>query len=464
MTDTLNILVLDDEKGYRDEVGEYLATAGYGVFTAELPSQFFDIIGKNRIDLAILDIRLPEMDGLEVLRRVKALKPDIEVIMITGHGDMPSVIDAIRHGAVDFFNKPFLLSDVQKAIERTKKYLSFSSALKSPGQDGDFLDIEMDANRVLQIIGKSEAMKGVLGLIRKVSQSDQTTVLVTGETGSGKEVIAMAIHHLSQRSGRAFYPVNCSAIPEELFESAFFGHKKGSFTGAVNDHLGWFEVADGGTLFLDEIGDLKWSLQSKLLRVIEEKKIARIGSKEFRDVDVRVIAATNQDLQALVNEKKFRADLFHRLGSFVIGIPPLRDRKEDIPSLFELFLKEYAARLNRPVSKIDRRIVEEMLHYHFPGNVRELRNMIERAVICSDGEKLMLDDFQYLKFIHNSLRPATPDVSPEVFDLDQVEKTHILLALKKVMFNKTKAAKLLNISRQALDRKMQKYGIGQGTE
>jgi DNA-binding NtrC family response regulator len=464
MTDTLNILILDDEKGYREEVGEYLTTAGYGVYTAELPTQFFDIIGKNRIDLAILDIRLPEMDGLEVLRRVKSLKPDIEVIMITGHGDMQSVIDAIRHGAVDFFNKPFLMSDVQKAIERTKKYLSFSSSRKSPGRTRDSLDVEMPANRVLQIIGKSDAMKDVLHLIRKVSQSDHTTVLVTGETGTGKEVIAMAIHQLSQRKDRPFYPVNCSAIPEELFESAFFGHKKGSFTGAVNDHLGWFEVADKGTLFLDEIGDLKPSLQSKLLRVIEEKKIARIGSKEFKDVDVRVIAATNQDLRALVDEKKFRADLFHRLTSFVIAVPPLRERKADIPLLFKLFLEEYTSRLNRPVSKIDKRIPEEMLRYDFPGNVRELRNMIERAVICSDGEKLMLDDFQYLKFIHKSLRLATPEKTPEIFDLDQVEKTHILLALKKVMYNKSKAARLLNISRQALDRKIQKYGIGPETE
>ena len=444
-----NILILDDEVGFRNELKEYLEENA-NIFTAGLPSEAFQILEKNHIDIAILDIRLPEMDGLSVLQKIKQKFPDTETIMMTGFGEMDDAVKALRLGASDFFNKPFKLSEIEKAVNRVSRYLKVSKEIKkSNGLNGT--DI--------QIIGKSRAMQDVVELISKVAKSDDATVLITGESGTGKELVAKAIHNLSKRKNYRFIAVNCSSIPTELFENEFFGHKKGSFTDAKEDHTGLFQAAHKGTLFLDEIGDLKYELQTKFLRVIEDKKITEIGTNKEHPVDVRIIAATNQDLQQMVNEKRFRVDLYHRLNIFIINIPPLRERMEDVPLLIDHFIRQISKKSGKNINKIDSKVFEKLLAYDFPGNVRELKNMIERAVILSENDVLGEDCFVSFSLLMKNRQPELEQDTDEVYDLSTIEKNHIMKVLKITDYNKAKTARLLNISRQALDRKIKKYSI-----
>jgi DNA-binding NtrC family response regulator len=454
----MNILVLDDEKGFRDELQEFLNDNEHHTFPAALPSEAFQILKKHPIDLAILDIRLPEMDGLDVLREVKSSFPDIEVIMITGHGDMDSVIKAMKEGAVDFFNKPFKLKDIQRTIEKSRNYINLNKSLKISNSGYSLISKELEDKIGFSFISENPLMKTVVKLMYSVAKSSQTTVLITGESGTGKEVIARGIHYLSNRAAHPLHSVNCSTIPEELFESEFFGHKKGAFTSAINHKKGWFEVANRGTLFLDEIADLKTSLQPKFLRVLDNKRISRLGETVENAVDVRIIAATNYDLGQLVEEKKFRPDLFYRLNSFVIHIPPLRERKNDIPLLVDHFVKEFSARLGKKINSVKKNVIQHLIQYDFPGNVRELKHMIENAVILCDGKELHITHFpsllQHLNdTFENKSIPAT------TYHLEQIERNTISLALQKTNYNKSKTAKLLHISRQALDRKLKKWKI-----
>ncbi len=453
----LCILILDDEEGYRNELEEFLTRDNVAVFKAERPSKAFSILASNNIDIAILDIRLPEMDGLEVLSQIKQDHPDVEVIMITGHGDMEKVIKALRLGAFDFFNKPFRLNDIRKSIEKTGNYLAYQrkKKLSEAGFDGirkTLKDLTGD-----YIIGKSAAILQVIELINRVSKTDTTTVLITGETGTGKELVAKGLHYLSARKKKHLYSVNCSAVPDELFESEFFGHVKGAFTGAVADKPGWFENANGGALFLDEISDLKYSMQSKLLRILEEKKINRIGSAKEIDLDVRIVAATNKKLEEKVSKCTFRPDLFHRLNTFNIHVPPLRDRREDIPMLVEHFIAHLNRKMSRSVKGLHPKLEEEIMKYDFPGNVRELKHMIERAFIISDNNQLKLEHFPVLDLM--SREKYRDHTDSEIPSLDEAEREIILKALKLSDYNKSKAARILLISRQALDRRIEKHGI-----
>jgi transcriptional regulator with PAS, ATPase and Fis domain len=291
-----------------------------------------------------------------------------------------------------------------------------------------------------------------------VARTDDATVLITGESGTGKELVAKAIHNMSSRKNNRFIAVNSSSIPEELFENEFFGHKKGSYTDAKEDQTGLFAAAHKGTLFLDEIGDLKYELQSKFLRVIEEKKISQLGTHTEYNVDVRIIAATNHDLSKMVEQKRFRTDLYHRLNIFSIDVPPLRERLEDVPLLVDHFIKEIAKKAGKKINRIDTKIFKKLTTYNFPGNVRELKNMIERAVILSDSEVLDEDCFISFSFLWDNSGNKT-GISDDIFDLATIEKNHIIKILKKTKHNKSKAAGLLNISRQALDRKIEKYNI-----
>ena len=343
----LKILVLDDEQRVRDEIEEFLSAKSYTVFKAEAPSVAFKIIEEENPHIFIVDIRLPEIDGLSVLKKIKAEKSEIEVIMISGHGDMNSVIEAMRQGATDYFQKPFRLMEINNAIERTKRFIALNQKIKSVEDSNTLLSKELQENIGHRLIGNSQALKNIIDLMTKVAKSKDTSVLITGESGTGKELIARGIHFLSQRNKHYFHSVNCSAIPESLFESEFFGHKKGSFTGATEDKAGWFEIANDGTLFLDEISDMPINQQAKLLRVLEEKKVSKVGSREMKNVDVRVIAASNRDLEGMSEEQKFRLDLYHRLSSFIIDIPPLRERREDIPILIDYFIKEYGGYIDR---------------------------------------------------------------------------------------------------------------------
>jgi transcriptional regulator with PAS, ATPase and Fis domain len=365
----------------------------------------------------------------------------------------------LRLGAVDYFQKPFILNEMFKTIEKARKYLN------NKPSNGDSQNYLLDNpnlnNHSSPLIVVSDAMKKAVQKMQLVARSKDTTVLITGESGTGKELIASGIHFLSVRKDKPFHAVNCSTIPDELFESEFFGYKKGAFTGANTDKPGWFEAADGGTLFLDEIGDMKMSLQAKLLRIMENKQISRLGSTTAKKIDVRVVAATNQDLGLLIRENRFRQDLFHRINTFIIDIPPLRDRAESVPVLFAHFLEYYSKKLERTVPMVDSGIIDALQQYDFPGNVRELKHMIERALILCEGDLLTFEHFDHLKIkINKNYNPGqTTDPAPKR-TLEDVEKESIINALKETGNNKSQAARLLNISRQSLDRKMERLGIG----
>jgi DNA-binding NtrC family response regulator len=448
-----NILILDDEKGFREEIGEFLKDEGYDVHTAGLPSEALQIINNNDIDIAVFDIRMPEMDGLTFLNQVKKEFQEIEIIMMTGYGDMGSVITAMRYGAVDFLKKPFKLIEIKETIHRISKYKSIKRKIKTESN----LFKDMIDNK-LHMVGNSPSLKKIFDLAIKVSKSDDATVLLTGETGTGKELMAKTIHLLSKRKDNNFVVVNCSTIPPELFENEFFGHVRGSYTDAKQDQKGLFEAADKGTLFLDEIGDLRFDMQAKLLRAIEDKKISRLGTHEEREVDVRIIAATNHDLKEMVKDHKFRIDLFHRLNLFAIEIPSLHERKEDIPLLFNYFVAYFSEKYKKKITKVENTIITKLMNYNFPGNIRELKNIIERAVIMCDTEILCEKSFDLLEYL-NTAAVLSENKNTDVLDMALVEKENILKALSLTNNNKTQASKLLNISRQALDRKIKKFGL-----
>ncbi|MBN3035304.1 MAG: sigma-54-dependent Fis family transcriptional regulator [Bacteroidales bacterium] len=454
----ISILVVDDEEGYCNEISEFFSGNGYSVLTAERPGVALNLLSQHHADIAILDIRLPEMSGIELLKLIRKEYPLIEVIMITGHGDMESVIEALRNGAVDFFNKPFQLRDVMKRVEQVAKYIRIHRDIGGRIDEMSSCPGSLGMLPGSPIFGESRKMRQVLQMAGKVAASDRTTILITGESGTGKELIARSIHHGGSRKEGPFVAVNCSAVPEELFESEFFGFRKGAFTGAISETKGWFQAAHKGTLFMDEIGDLKLSLQSKLLRVLDQGKISRLGSREEIDVDVRLMAATNQDLKRLVSQGKFREDLYFRLQSFILNIPPLRERREDIPSLLNHYVQEYSRLTGKEISKVDHKVLDMLMKYDFPGNVRELKNMVERAVILSEYGHLLPVDFQTLEYLTRERRETGfPDSG--TMDLDAIQRIYIQRALDTSGFNKTKAARMLNISRQALDRKIARLGL-----
>jgi len=462
----LNILIIDDEIRLLQELEEFLSGKKYKIFEATKPSEAFVILEKNTIDIVLLDIKLPEMSGLEVLKKIKKSYPNIETIMMSGHGDMDTVIEAMRYGATDYFQKPFRLLDINNAIERTTRFIKLGKELKETKSDLNRLSKKLFENIGVQILGNSKGVKDLVSMMVKVSKTENTSVLVLGESGTGKELVAHGIHYLSKRNKEMFYSVNCSAIPESLFESEFFGHKKGAFTGATEDKDGWFEIAHKGTLFLDEISDMPQMQQAKLLRVLEERKVNKVGSRKSSNVDVRVIAASNKDLEEMASKNKFRLDLYHRLSIFVIEIPSLRERKDDIPLLLDYYTKFYANQIGNKIIGIEDDALTELKNYEFPGNIRELKNMVERAVILCEGPKLRKEHFRFsnksLNIEPTPIREASNTTSDEEiksFDLEENTKILIEKALEKSHGNKSKAAELLNITWQALDRRMKKLGI-----
>jgi len=456
-TAKVHVLVLDDEPGIRAELCEFLSGRELAVVEAATPSEAFHILMHKPVDIAIVDIRLPEMNGIEVLREIRRSYPAVANIMMSGHGDMDTVIDALRIGAVDFFRKPFHLQELYKTIEKACLHLQFTRSLN--GDHRDFLiATSFDESKADSLVTISPAMRQLAEKMRLVARSDDTTVLITGESGTGKELIARGIHYMSGRKNKPFHAVNCSSIPDELFESEFFGYEKGAFTGAGVSKPGWFELADKGTLFLDEISDMKLSLQAKLLRVLEDHRISRLGGTKTIHVDVRITAATNKDLESLVEKGLFREDLFHRLNIFALEIPPLRKRREAIPVLFHHFLEYYCHKLGMKPPKVQKEVLDAIMKYDFPGNVRELKHMVERSLILCEGDKLTFKHFDHLEM---KMRKAagTAVAASNTLPLDILEKESILMALQQTGNNKSRAARLLHISRQALDRRMEKYGI-----
>ncbi len=453
MIDNQTILVLDDESGFRNEIKEFLETEGHTVYAAGRPAEALEMISAYPIDIAIFDIRLPGKNGLALLKEVSIMNLGIDIIMMTGYGTMDTVVEALRNGATDFLNKPFKFTELRDIIHKSARYRKVRKEL-----NGRVTEYDRMMQDHLSLIGEAPPMHKLKEIIYRVANAGDTTVLVTGESGTGKELVARSIHLLSERKDNSFIPVNCSSIPEELFENEFFGHVKGSYTDAKHDQQGLFEAADKGTLFLDEIGDLKFSMQAKLLRVIEEKKISRIGHHGEKEVDVRIIAATNQDVEKMVAERTFRQDLYHRLNLFRIDLPPLRDRRDDIPLLFDHFVETMKGKFRKPIHRVERSIIHKLVEYDFPGNVRELKHMVERAMILSDGNTLREKDFVNLSFIPAKQAKAR-DMAFDTLDLNVIEKESIVRALKEAGNNKSRAARMLNISRQALDRKVERYGI-----
>jgi DNA-binding NtrC family response regulator len=454
MENKITILVIDDERSFTEEMQELLQNTGFTAFVANTARQGLNILKCQQIDLLILDIRLPGVNGLDILKEVKGIYPKLEVIIVSAHGDMESVIRAMRLGALDYLRKPFRHVDFRIAIERTQKFLDLNRKLQIMEEKNSLISKALGEKIERGFIGESQKIQEVLGLAMTASEFPDTNVLITGESGTGKENIARIIHYSSRRKDNVFCAVNSCAITESLLESEFFGHKKGSFTGAINDKKGFFEVSDQGTLFLDEIADMPFSLQAKILRAIEEKKITRVGETEQIKVDFRVIAATNHDIDQLVSEKKFRLDLIHRLNTLHIHIPPLRERTEDIEPLLNHFVSEFSVRMNKPYLKVDKSIFGILKKYRFPGNVRELKNMTERAVILSKGNLLTAQDFP-LKTSFSSSAGS----SNELLTIQEQETQLLRKALKDHGYNQRAAAEALGITRDSLIRRMKKHNI-----
>ncbi|MCD6123666.1 sigma-54-dependent Fis family transcriptional regulator [bacterium] len=437
------ILIVEDDKAQLETLAEILSPLG-SILTAESGSEALDIIKQEQPAVVVADLVLPgNVDGLKILRFTGEATPETPVILITGHATVETALEAMKSGAYDYLMKPIdirrLRALVQKALERYRLATEKKRLLEAIESDTVFMGM----------VGVSEGMRDVFRKISAVAPTD-TTVLIIGESGTGKELVAEAIHKLSNRPGK-LVKINCSAIPEHLLESELFGYEKGAFTGALRRKPGKFELANGGTLFLDEIGDMPPALQSKLLRVIETGEVEPLGATSAKKVDVRIIAATNQDLERLMKEGKFRQDLYFRLRVFVIEIPPLRKRREDIPILVSYFLRQISAKLGKKITSLSKDVMDAFMEYDWPGNVRQLRNALEEIAILAEGETInVLPTFIEKEAIKPSLEGKT---------MEEIEREAIALALKKTGGNRVKAAKMLGIGTRTLYRKIEKYGL-----
>jgi DNA-binding NtrC family response regulator len=449
--ESLKILIVDDEERITDELVEYLVRKKFTVFEANEVDKAFRILLHNQIDIMILDIRLKENNGIDVLKEIKSKFPETEVIMISGHGDMDTVIQSMRLGAIDFLKKPFLTSDVKIAIERTSKFVHLQQEIKHLKNLNSLVSQELGGSMEKDFIGNSRLIRQVRDLTLNAAKFKDVNVFITGESGTGKEIVARIVHFASERKDKKLIPVNCSAIPDTLLESEFFGYRKGSFTGALQDKKGFFELSNGGTLFLDEIADMPVSLQAKLLRVIEEKKVKRLGEDKEMPVDVRIVAATNHDIEQLIEDKIFRLDLYHRLNTLTITIPPLRERISDIEPLLFYFIQTFSHKMNLIAPEIHPELLPYLQQYSFPGNVRELKNLTERALILCESNVLTKEHFPLKSNNHR-----TDVTDKENYNLEQNEINLIESAMVKAGNNQTKAAELLGISRHALIRRLEK--------
>ena len=458
--------MLDDEKDFTEELREFLENSGMDAIEANACEDGLRILTSGDFDLLILDVRLGNVNGLDVLKQVKMLYPKLEVIVVSAHGDMDTVIKAMRLGAFDYLRKPFRHMDIQIAIERTQKYLWVQRRLKQLEEKNSLISKSLEEKIDRQFIGVSDQIQEVFEAAMTAAKYPDANVLITGESGTGKENIARIIHYSSSRKDHVFCAVNSSAITDSLLESEFFGHKKGSFTGAIEDKMGYFEFCNKGTLFLDEIADMPFNLQAKILRATEEKIITRVGDTKLIPTDFRIISATNHDIEQRVAKKEFRLDLLHRLNTLHLHIPALRERPEDIKPLLLYYVETFALQFNKPKMAIDKEVFSDLVKYDFPGNVRELRNMAERAIILCKGDVLTTKDFA-LKFSmpHSaSVTPTAPESDPASVrssgsDLKSHEMELVRLALKQAGYNQTAAAEILGITRDALIRKMKKYQI-----
>ena len=445
MTIKGRILIVDDEPSVRDSLSRWFRDDGYEVGVAEGANDALTRLAERRWDLALLDIRMRGTDGIELQRRMTEIDPDLLVIIMTGYASVDTAVTALKQGAYDYITKPLDPDDVAHLVQNA---LSHRRSNEENVRMKEV--IETHAVHPAQIVGQSAAMKKVYDAIETVAPTD-ATVLITGESGTGKELVAKAIHAGSPRRYHPMVAIHCGALTETLLESELFGHEKGAFTGAQYRKKGKFEVAEGGTVFLDEIGDISLKTQTDLLRVLQEREIVRVGGHQAMKVDFRCVAATNKDLETLIQEGKFRPDLFYRLNVFHIVLPPLRDRREDIPPLVDHFVRKYALQMNRKVSRVSPQAMNALQQCDWPGNVRELENAVERAMVVGREPELHEEDFAL-----KAAGPAMPTLEGKT--LDEVEKSYILRVLEDCSFNQTKAAEVLNIDRVTLHNKLKKYG------
>lgn len=441
------ILIIDDEKNIREGLGAALEMEGYKIALASDGKAGLERLVKGDIDLVITDLRMPEVSGEQVLAKVSAENPGVPVIVLTGHGSIDSAVDAMRNGAYDFLTKPLNLDQLVLIVKRALQGRELVLKHKE-------LQEELNSRKSFEsIIGKSAEMQKIFEIVRKAAGS-KASVLITGESGVGKELIANALHNLSSRRDNSLIKVHCAALSENLLESELFGHEKGAFTGATSLKRGRFELANGGTIFLDEIGEIDQNVQIKILRVLQDKRFERVGGEETLEVDVRVIAATNRDLEAEIAAGRFREDLYYRLNVVHIHVPPLRDRRDDIPLLITAFLQEFAKENGKTIEGIDSRARSALYKFDWPGNIRQLRNCLESAVVMSSGPIIKLEDLP--PSIAGSSQADIIEV-PAGIPMAEAEKMLILQNLAINKGNKTKTADILGIGRKTLHRKLDEY-------
>jgi DNA-binding NtrC family response regulator len=444
MAKKISILIVDDEESVRDSLYNWFIEDGFRVESAENAKKALAALESENYDIILADIKMPGMDGLEMLKRIKSLKKESIVIMMTAFATVDTAVQALKDGAFDYITKPFDPDDLSHLIRNASKQIALT-------EENEILKEKVvSLENVEDMIGKSEAMQKVFREIESVAQSN-ASVIITGESGTGKELVAKAIH---ANSARKFFPlvsVHCGSLTESLLESELFGHEKGAFTGAVYNRKGRFEMADSGTIFLDEIATISPKMQVELLRVLETKSFVRVGGNKEISSDFRVICATNRDLKTMVEKGLFREDLFYRLNVVNINVPPLRERIEDIQLLAEYFIKKYCTSMNRPLMSIDSSALKRLEEFSFPGNIRELENMIERAIVVGKGKKITLRDLPIWK----------ETISTTIESLGELEKNHIVQILEKYNWNISVAAKALKVDRVTLYNKIKKYDLKQ---
>ncbi len=456
-----NILIIDDDPEIRKQLSEFLTLEGYETIALETAEQALSLVRREPPDLILADIYLPTMDGLEFLARIKQEFEDIDVIMITGHGEVSTAVSAMKLGARDYIKKPFHLDEIGLVVKR---------ALKNKARDEQLAYFQREERKLLgfgEIIGASQSMQTVFDLIRQISASSKTTVLIHGETGTGKELVARAIHHNSIRANRPFVEINCSAFQPTLLEAELFGYEAGAFTGARQRKRGLLEIADGGSFFLDEIADMSLELQAKLLKVLEDQNFRRVGGTKSIKIDIRVISATSNNLDELTQSGQFRSDLYYRLNVARIHLPALRDRGDDVVILARHFLDIYNHELRRNISALSTAAIKALKKYSWPGNVRELRNVIERAVLFEKSANLSRASLLTLLDppgsssgrYRETTNPLNLEIPPEGIALTEVERALVVQALEKSRGNQTKAAAMLKLTRETLKYRMRKFNL-----
>jgi two-component system, NtrC family, response regulator AtoC len=451
----MNILVIDDEKLIRWSLKERLTREGHAITEAEDGRSAAAALDAELPDLVLLDMKLPDTDGLTILKSIQERAPELPVIIITAYSTVDTAVEAMRLGAYDYVSKPFDLEELTITVRRALEASTLRREVKERTRE------QKSQFGIHNLVGKARSMQEIGALVRKVSQSQASTVLIRGESGTGKDVVARAIHVESSRADKPFMNITCTALQDALLESELFGHEKGAFTDAKSLKKGLFELANGGTVFLDEIGDMSPTLQAKLLRALEERAFRRVGGSQDIKVDVRIIAATNRPLEKLIEEKKFREDLYYRLNIITIDVPPLRERRSDIPLLVDHFLKRYSQEFRKTVNDLSSEGLRKLEAYEWPGNVRELKNVIERAVLLGSGPVLAADELTL-----GRASAATPERDRKLFSLpakgvkfDDLEKDIVLQALERTGWNQTRAGELLGMTRDQIHYRMEKFGL-----